>query len=111
MTIGATSILSPATLSAGAIYFTGALAVLIGGLYWKRASSTGAFGALLTGLTALLGLGPVQQLVGLQYKSPNSDEWIQYLTGAQVGLISVALAFAVLISLSLLFPDRAPDPE
>ncbi|RKX35163.1 MAG: hypothetical protein DRP71_04625 [Verrucomicrobia bacterium] len=92
----------------GAIFFTGALAVLIGGLYWKRASSTGAFAALLTGLTALFGLGPVQQLVGLQYQSPGSDEWIQRLTGAQVGLISVALAFAVLITLSLLFPDRTP---
>ncbi len=95
----------------GAIYFTGALAVLIGGLYWKRASSTGAFAALLAGLTALLGLGPVQQLVGLQYKSPETGEWIQILTGAQVGLIAVALAFAALISLSLLFPDKNRNPS
>jgi len=90
----------------GAIYFTGALAVLVGGLYWKRASSTGAFAALLSGLTALLGLGPIQQLVGLQYKSPGSEVWTQTLTGAQVGLLSVALAFSVLIAFSLLFPDR-----
>lgn len=95
----------------GAIFFTGALAVLVGGLYWKRASCTGAFGALLAGFTALLGLGPVQQLVGLQYRLPGSDDWIQRLTGAQVGLMSVALAFAILITLSLLFPDRTPRTE
>lgn len=89
----------------GAIYFTGALAVLICGLYWKRASSTGAFAALLTGLTALLGLGPIQQLVGLQYKN-TGGEWVQRITGAEVGLITVALAFVVMIAGSLLFPDK-----
>jgi solute:Na+ symporter, SSS family len=39
----------------GAIYFTGAFALLVGGLYWRRASSTGAFLALLTGMSAILG--------------------------------------------------------
>ncbi len=89
----------------GAIYFTGALAVLICGLYWKGASRTGAFAALLTGLTALLGLGPVQQLTGLQYRD-EAGEWVQRVTGAEVGLISVTLAFVVMIGGSLLFPDK-----
>ena len=44
----------------GAIYFAGAFALLLGGLYWKRASSTGALLALLAGLVAILGLSPVQ---------------------------------------------------
>ena len=53
----------------GAIYFNGAIAVLVGGIYWKKASSTGAFVALLAGFTAIFGLGPVQQLIGLQTRN------------------------------------------
>ena len=47
----------------GAIYFTGAFSLLAGGLYWHRASSTGATLALVAGITAIIGLGPVQQAV------------------------------------------------
>ena len=47
----------------GAIYFTGAFSLLFGGLYWHRASSTGAVLALLLGVTAVFGLGPVQDYV------------------------------------------------
>jgi len=47
----------------GAIYFTGAFSLLAGGLYWHRASSTGATLALVAGITAVIGLGPVQQAV------------------------------------------------
>ena len=47
----------------GAIYFTGAFSLLFGGLYWHRASSTGAVLALLVGVTAVFGLGPVQDYV------------------------------------------------
>ena len=47
----------------GAIYFTGAFALLAGGLYWHRASSTGAVLALLAGTTAIIGLSPVQQKI------------------------------------------------
>ena len=79
----------------GAIYFTGALAVLIGGLYWKKASSTGAFLALLSGMTAIFGLGPVQQLVG-----------IEGVSGARVGLLSVVLTMLVMIVASLVWPDK-----
>ena len=45
----------------GAIYFTGAFSLLVGGLYWKRASSKGAVLGLLAGCTAVLGLDRVQQ--------------------------------------------------
>ena len=37
----------------GAIYFSGAISVLLFGLYWKPASSTGAILSLLGGFTAL----------------------------------------------------------
>ena len=79
----------------GAIYFTGASAVLIGGLYWTRASSTGALWSLLAGFTALLGLGPIKTWCGLEG-----------LTGAQIGLGAVLIATLCMIVGSMLFPDR-----
>ncbi|MBT5706993.1 sodium:solute symporter family protein [bacterium] len=92
----------------GAIYFTGAFAVLLGGLYWKRASSTGAFFALLSGLTAILGLDPVQRIVGLKTQNPTTQEWTQQLTGDQIGLMTVAFSLTVLVIGSLAFPDKKP---
>ncbi|MFC1633752.1 sodium:solute symporter [Planctomycetota bacterium] len=48
----------------GAIYFTGAIALLVFGLYWKRASKVGAYGALVCGFLAVIGLTPVQNWLG-----------------------------------------------
>lgn len=48
----------------GAIYFTGAIALLVFGLYWKRASKVGAYAALLCGFLAALGLTPLQNKLG-----------------------------------------------
>jgi len=78
----------------GAIYFTGAIALLVFGLYWKRASRVGAYLALICGFGAVLGLKPVQVLVGIDKSS------------AVVGLIVIALTIAVMVVGSLLFPDR-----
>lgn len=78
----------------GAIYFTGAFALLALGLYWKRASSGGALLALACGGTALLGLSPVQDLLGLRIPS------------ARVGLATVGLTVAAMVLGSLLFPQR-----
>ena len=84
----------------GAIYFSGAFAVLLGGLYWRQASSTGAFLSLLTGLIALLGLSPVQDLLDVNIPSE------------RVGLISIAATVIAMVAGSLLFPDRPQDqPE
>ena len=80
----------------GAIYFTGAFAVLVGGLYWKRASSTGAVLAILSGCSAVLGLSPVQDRLGVAWPS------------AHVGLATIALSCAVMVAGSLAFPDSAP---
>jgi len=48
----------------GAIYFTGAIALLVFGLYWKRASKVGAYSALACGFIAIVGLTPVQNWLG-----------------------------------------------
>jgi len=97
----------------GAIYFAGSFAVLIGGLYWKRASSTGAvlatcvscfavFGlrAVQDGFVRLIGLTPLARLIEL------SPETLEPFTSERVGLATIALAVVVMIVGSLLFRDR-----
>lgn len=83
----------------GAIYFTGSFAVLLGGLYWKRASSTGAFMALLSGIFAVTGLGPVQAMLGWN------------VSGERIGLVTVLFSLVVMVVGSLLFPDRAESTQ
>ncbi|MHC4558898.1 MAG: sodium:solute symporter family transporter [Planctomycetota bacterium] len=83
----------------GAIYFTGAIALLVFGLYWKRASKVGAYLALICGFGAILGLKPVQALVGVNVSS------------AIVGLTVIALTIAVMVAGSLVFPDRSKPSE
>ena len=78
----------------GAIYFTGAFSVLLFGLYWKGASSTRAALALISGLSSLLGLSPVQDLLGIS------------VPVAWVGLGAVGLSVVAMVAGSLLFPDR-----
>ncbi|RAP33160.1 hypothetical protein DID75_03020 [Candidatus Marinamargulisbacteria bacterium SCGC AG-410-N11] len=84
----------------GAVYFTGAFTVLVGGLYWKKASSTGAVMALLCGFFALLGLGPIQQMLSLPI-----------VGGDVIGLCTVAVCIVVFVLGSLLFPDRVLKKE
>ena len=80
----------------GAIYFTGAISVILFGIYWKDASSTGAMAALLGGLSALVGLEPIRI----------SIPFINILTPEQIGLSTLGLSVALMIIFSLLFPDR-----
>ena len=82
----------------GAIYFTGAIALLIGGLYWRGASTVGAYVGLLAGTTAVCGLEPVRVPLEKMLRIP--------LTGARVGLMTVALTIILFVVFSLLFPDR-----
>jgi len=83
----------------GAIYFTGAFATLVGGIYWKGASRAGAYGAFLSGFLTILALSPVQNLLGLKWRS-------EY-----VGLSVAALACLAMVTLSLLFPDRRKEDD
>ena len=78
----------------GAIYFTGAIALLIFGLYWKRASKVGAYLALICGFGAILGLKPVQTKLGINVSSEI------------VGLTVIVLATVLMVVGSLVFPGR-----
>ena len=85
----------------GAIYFTGAFAIMLAGLYWKRASRAGAFLALSAGLFAVLGLEPVQRVAGV------FDVFTKHgVTGAHVGLSTTGLAVILMLLGSVAFPDR-----
>ncbi|MHC4535302.1 MAG: sodium:solute symporter family protein [Planctomycetota bacterium] len=76
----------------GAIYFAGAIALLVFGLYWKRAGKVGAYLALICGFGAIFGLKPVQGLFGMNVSSEI------------VGLTVITLATISMIAGSLLFP-------
>ncbi len=78
----------------GAIYFSGAIAVLIGGLYWKKASETGALLALIGGLLALIGLEPIREYLAISLKPE------------EIGLLSLLFTFLMMFFGSLLFPRK-----
>ena len=85
----------------GSIYFTGAFAVLVGGLYWKGASSTGAMLALLSGAGAVLGLKPVQVLFNRMLPYVDFERFESEI----VGLTTAGTALVLMVVGSLLFPD------
>ena len=96
----------------GSIYATGAIVVLVGGLYWERASSAGAMVALITGASALLGLEPVRNFlienaggaIGL-----DAVYWKANITSSLVGLFSLGLTTFLFVTISMLFPDPTTD--
>ena len=87
----------------GAIYFTGAFAVLLLGLHWKRASRIGAYVALTTGILAILGLAPIRESLGLTEANLGFE-----LQELHVGLGTAAASVILMILFSLLFPDKKP---
>ncbi|MFC1564957.1 sodium:solute symporter [candidate division KSB1 bacterium] len=80
----------------GTIYLAGAFTVVVAGLYWKKASSTGAMIALLAGLLAILGIGP--------WTSGENVAW--YMSDKFIGIMTFIIAFIGMIAGSLLFPDK-----
>ncbi len=83
----------------GAIYFTGAFATLVGGIYWKRASTAGAYAAFVCGFFMIMGLKPVQGLFKVDWPS-------EY-----VGLSVAAAAMLAMVIFSLLFPNKKELPQ
>ena len=78
----------------GAIYFTGAISVVVLGIYWERASSKGAIFALLGGFSAILGLEPIRNMVGLNLTDPSL-----------IGLSTLFLTIFLMVVGSIMFPD------
>jgi len=78
----------------GAIYFTGAISVVVFGLYWNKASSTGAMLALLGGLSSIIGLEPIRLFLGINVSNP-----------AIIGLITLGFSMFLMVIGSLIWPD------
>jgi SSS family solute:Na+ symporter len=83
----------------GAIYFTGAISLLVFGLYWKRASKVGAYLALICGFGAVLGLKPIQGLLNIDVSSEI------------VGLTVIVLSMVLMVAGSLVFPGNGSSEE
>jgi SSS family solute:Na+ symporter len=81
----------------GTIYLSGASAAVILGLYWPRASSAGALGALLAGLLGVL----------VAFQDQIADSRFAVLASeSALALVTVAASWGLMIVLSLLFPNR-----
>jgi len=92
----------------GAIYFTGALVLLAGGLYWQQASRAGAMLGLIFGASAILGLEPIRiSLINLGcfIFDANAIYWLEAITSSVVGLTSIGLTLIAFILGSLIWPD------
>lgn len=82
----------------GTIYISGAMVSIIGGIYWRRASTAGAFAALFTGLVAMVGLlGDIPAF---------EDSFPGWLTGPVVALGTYSACAVVFVVVSLLVPDK-----
>ena len=82
----------------GAVYFTGAISVVILGLYWPKASSTGAMLSLLGGLSSLIGLEPIRMFLGINIHNP-----------AIIGLLTLFFSMFLMIAGSFIFPDKKKE--
>ena len=93
----------------GTVYLSGALPVIVGGLYWKRASSTGALAALACGLMGVCGVAQVIEFINDRlFPDPAGFQ----VFPAMMMLVTMITPTLVFIPVSLLVPDRQrPDGE
>ena len=75
----------------GAIYLAGSGSVIIGGLYWKKATAQGAWCALIT--------GAVLSIVGIIIRQLNPGF---FMNGQQLGFAAMLCAIVIFIIVSLL---------
>ena len=85
----------------GTIYLAGAFTVVTAGLYWKKASKTGAKIALYAGLLAILGIGPWTMGENVPF----------YLSDKFIGVMTFVIAFLGMFLGSLIFPDKTKHGE
>jgi SSS family solute:Na+ symporter len=86
----------------GTVYLAGVFPVVIGGLYWKRSSSAGAYAALLSGLTAILALGPCTAKLNKLIESAGLPITVR---SDHLIIASFLTSLVSFVSVSLLYPD------
>ena len=82
----------------GTIYLAGVLPVVVGGLYWTRASTFGAYCALFSGLVGCLGMDPALR----QLRTIVSER----LQSEHLTLLTFGVSLTGFVLGSLLVPDR-----
>jgi SSS family solute:Na+ symporter len=81
----------------GAIYIGGASCAIIGGLYWKRGTTSAAWAGLLTGSTISVGSIILKQIwPGLTFPGTNT-----VINGIHMAVFAVLISYAVYILVSL----------
>jgi len=87
----------------GTVYLSGALPVIVGGLYWRRASSAGALAALVCGVIGVCGLTQVIDAINSTFfPDPGGFQ----VFPALMMLVTMVTPTLVFIPVSLLVPDR-----
>ena len=91
----------------GTVYLSGAMACVVLGLYWKRATSLGAVAAIVIGAVI-----PIAN-VFLQARVDRLPSWLHFLASGWIsGLLAFSLAPAAMILFSLLSrPPPTPPRE
>ncbi len=89
----------------GTVYLAGVLPVVVGGLYWKDSSSTGAYLALSAGILGLLGMDPIVAAFN-EFLVPVTSF---YLRADHCMLATFALALVGFVAGSLIWPDRKAE--
>jgi SSS family solute:Na+ symporter len=106
----------------GAIFTGGAGAVLIGGLYWKRGTTSGAWAAMIVGSTLAVGgvfmINVIWPNIVPALRAGNPDvPWIQalpdkfWLNGVQMAFLASLSAATSYVIVSLLSPDPQLDTD
>lgn len=82
----------------GSIYIGGASCAIIGGLYWKKATTAGAWSGLVTGSVLSIG-GIIFRQIWPDTTFPWND---QVINGLHISVFTVLISYIVFITVSLL---------
>ncbi len=104
------------------VFVAGAGSVIIGGLYWKRGTTAGAWAAMITGMYAALAgivikqISPILLIVigKLPLAGPfaRTLHWLrEHLTGQEMSFFAIVLAVTVYVLVSLLGPRSVHDMD
>lgn len=85
----------------GSVYFIGAFTVLTLGIYWSKSSRFGAWLGLSCGLIALLGLAPLQSLLGLSSTFQENG-----IASHHIGLFACGCSMVAMVIGSFVVPDH-----
>lgn len=90
----------------GTVYLAGVFPVVVGGLYWSKSSSVGAYIALIGGLTGILALGQCTEVINQLF---GGTEAAPVIRSDHTMLFAFAVSLIGFVVGSLLWPDQKRD--